>query len=785
MTGLTAAEVAQRHAKGLYNAAPEGVTPTIGKIVAKNTLTLFNLIYVALFVLILVAGGEIQSVLFIGVALSNTAMGIFQEWRSKVTLDRLSILAASKTKVLRDGQSQEIHQQDVVMDDIVILAAGEQICADAEVVYTDSLEVNEALLTGEQDTIHKTVGDSVMSGSFVVAGNAYVRVTAVGAGNFANSLTMEAKKFKKKTTPLMRTLNGIIRVTTIVIVPLGLLLFHNAYQRPGATFQSSILGTSTLVLGMIPAGLILLTGVTLALGAIKLARHKALVQSLPSIETLARVDVLCLDKTGTITDGTLSFRKFVLREGYSTEKAGQVLGEIMTALPDENATAEAIRGTFPNGGRWRAAGLVPFSSARKWSGVTFQGQGSYIIGAPQFVFPAGNQPFFKTVDKYAAEGYRVLCLAHSAERLDGDRLPHDLKCIGLLIFGDNIRPEAYDTFRRFTEEGVMLKVISGDDPVTVSTIAAKAGIDNANRYVDMSKQGENADFYTLVENYTVFGRVTPHQKRELVRALKRHGHSTCMTGDGVNDVLAMKEADCSVAMVEGSQAARNAADFVLLSSNFAAMVRVMKEGRRVINNIENVASIYLVNTIYFMLLGLIFAFVPLDLPIDDTAMMMPVSAAAIAVPTFFLAMRANYNKPRGRFLANVLENSVPAAIAVVTTILLVILAGALFDLGSEEVSTMNVLLIGTINFTVLARVARPFNRFIIALYAGCIAMFLIMFIGGGDFLRLEPLWSRNAFFYLPLMHLGVSMFIYLNRFVRMLTKKWEKRRQANAVYVDA
>jgi len=781
--GLTSAEVEQRKARGQTNAAPDGITPTMSKIIAKNTLTLFNLISIALFVLILVAGGDIQSVLFIGVPFSNTCMGIIQGWRSKVTLDKLSILASSNTKVVRNGIVIEVPQSDIVLDDVIMLSAGEQIGVDAIVVQTDSLEVNEALLTGEQDNINKKVGDTVLSGSFVVAGTAYIRTTAVGANNFANSLTVEAKSFKKKTTPLMRILNGIIRFATIVIIPLGVLLFWNAYSGMPEDYEgflTPILGTSVLVLGMIPMGLIVLTTVTLALGAVNLARHKALVQSLPSIETLARVDVLCLDKTGTITDGTLKFKELALADGYNTDTIKHALGELMMALPDDNSTAEAIRGKFPGNGAWRSITIVPFSSARKWSGVSFVAQGTYIVGAPQFVFQStpANAGIFRAVDEYASQGYRVLCLAHSSEPFEDKALPRNLKFVGLLIFDDNIRPEAAETFKRFAEEGVTLKVISGDDPVTVSSIAAKAGIKNAAQYVDMSKHGERADFATLSEKYTVFGRVTPHQKRELVRAMKNHGHSTCMTGDGVNDVLAMKEADCSVAMVGGSQAARNAADFVLLNSNFSSMVRVLKEGRRVINNIENVASVYLVGMIYFMILGLIFAFINLDLPIDDTGMMMPVSFAAIAVPTFFLAMRANYKKPGGQFLANVLQYSIPAAVAVVSTILLVLLAGTLFELDSIEMSTMNVLIIGIINFAVLAHVSRPFNKWIFAMYLGCIALFFVMFTWGGDFLRLTPLWSRNAFFYIPLAVLGLSIFEYLNRVVKMLIKKWEARRAA-------
>ncbi|MCL2213403.1 MAG: HAD-IC family P-type ATPase [Oscillospiraceae bacterium] len=794
LMGLSTPEVEQRLARGQSNTTPQGITPTIGEIILRNTLTLFNLISFAIFALIIIAGGGVADVMFIGVPVSNTFMGILQGWRSKITLDKLSILSSSKSKVLRNGNIVELNQNDIVLDDIILLSAGEQIPVDAKVVQTESFEVNEALLTGEQDNINKRAGDVVLSGSFVVAGTAYVVATAVGADNFANSLTAEAKSFKKKTTPLMKTLRGIIRFATVIIIPLGVLLFLNATRGPEDAFLTPIIPTSVLVLGMIPMGLIVLTTVTLGMGAVNLARHKALVQSLPSIETLARVDVLCLDKTGTITDGTLKFKELVLSDTLSEDVVRRSLAELMVALPDENATAEAIRGKYPGGGGWRATTIIPFSSARKWSGANFVGQGSFIVGAPQFVFPnvPANATIFKTVDEFAAQGLRVLCLAHSGENFESEQLPRNLKFAGLLVFDDNIRPEAPDTFRRFVEEGVTLKVISGDDALTVSCIAAKAGIKNAAQYVDMSQHGERADFATLSEKYTVFGRVTPHQKRELVRAMKKHGHATCMTGDGVNDVLAMKEADCSVAMVGGSSAARNAADFVLLNSNFSAMVRVMKEGRRVINNIENVASVYLVGMIYFMLLGLIVAFTGLSFPISNTGMMMPISFAAVAIPTFFLAMRANYNKPSNRFLSRVLELAVPAALSVVTTVLLVNLASNVLTvetldgeiyylLNSTDVSTMNVLIIGIITFAVVGKVSMPFNRWIAAMYFGSIALFFVMFIWGGDFLRLAPLWSANAFFYIPLTVLGLFMFTYLNLLVRTIMKKLEDRKEKKQI----
>ena len=795
ITGLTDAEVRQRVQRGQYNAQPAGTTSTVGKICLKNIANLFNFICFSLFVIILIVG-EAKDTLFVFVPIINTLMGIVQELRAKRALDKLSILVASKVTAVRDGQPVEIDQQDVVLDDIVLLTAGNQICADGRVVVSENMEVNEALLTGEADNIQKQPGDKVMSGSFVVAGRAYAQITAVGSGSFATALTLEAKQSKKKTTPLMRILNGIIRTVAIIIVPVGGFLFYTQYTEnllkfePGEAFRISVLSSSTAVLGMIPDGLVLLTGITLTLGALKLARRKALVQSLPCIETLARVDMLCLDKTGTITDGTLSFRQFIPREGFTQEQAGRIIGELMAALPDDNATAAAMRDRFGSRGSWNALVKVPFSSARKWSGVTFRGEGSYIIGAPSFVFPSGKEPFFKTVDKYASAGYRVICLAHGDGELANQTLPSKVTCLALLVFADNIRPEAPETFRYFADEGVTLKVISGDDPATVSTVAAKAGIDNADLFVDMSKQDEHCDFYTLAAQYTVFGRVSPHQKRELIRALKRHGHTTCMTGDGVNDVLAMKESDCSIAMVGGSSAARNASDFVLMSSDFSAMIKVMQEGRRVINNMEGVACLYLVRTFYSTMIALLFGFFTFPyFPFETPLQLMPITTFTVGIPSFFLALRKNTSKPKGRFMAAMVENALVAAVVVILNIMIIQVAGTWFNaempvagalhrveiLSWLDIATMNVLLTGSVGFAMLYKISKPHTlpiKLMIGLCAIGYALSLVIFYQP---LNLGTLFSRNVFFYLPLLISSMWVFFQLSRLTGKLLSRVQIR----------
>lgn len=780
--GLTQEQVRQRMEAGAHNKQPEGLTPSIGKIVRKNTCTLFNLINVLLALAILLVG-HIENTLFIGIALCNTAMGIFQEVRAKRTLDRLSILAQTKAHAVRDGKITAIGCEEIVMDDVILLQTGNQVCADAVVLQSQGLEMDEALLTGEPDGIRKEPGDKVMSGSFVVGGSAYVRVTAVGDDNYATALTKEAKRVKKSRSKLMRNLTLIIRVLTFIIIPVGIVLFYNQYTTDGATIQSAVLGASAAMLGMIPEGLILLTGITLTVSALNLARNNALVQSLDSIETLARVDVICLDKTGTITDGTLSFETLDKLEQVPDGWAEQAISELMGALQDENVTADILRKAFGSERRWKLETAVPFSSKRKWSGATFEGEGSFVIGAPAFVFQDKSLPLFGRAQTYTARGLRVLCLAHTDQPIQGDALPAKLRCIALLVLSDTIRAEAPETFRYFREQGVTLKVISGDDPLTVSAIASAAGLEGYEKAVDMSRIAPGTDLRAIAEENTVFGRVSPQQKRELICALGANGHTTCMTGDGVNDVPAMKEADCSVAMVSGSDAARSACDFVLMTSNFSAMIQVLREGRRVINNIENVAAMYLVKTIYSTILSILYTFLPLPYPFTPLQLT-PINVFTVGIPSFLLALRPNFERPEGRFLPNVLENSLPAAITVIMNILIVELAGIAFELTTLETSTMHVLLTATVGFVLLFRVSEPLTGKMIVINIALIAGFLAFFILGGPFFTLGSLFNRTAFFYLPLLYASIYVFRGLSsgvcRIEAWIARMRDRRRQKKA-----
>ena len=763
-TGLSAEQVRQRVEAGAGNVQKQGLTPTIPNIILTNTFTLFNFINVFLAVVIICVGRP-ENLLFLGIAVCNTCMGVFQELRAKRALDKLAVLAKARVTVIRDGNKISVAQDELVLDDIVVLAAGNQVCADGVIVTSDLLETDESLLTGESDRIRKAEGDIILSGSYVTSGRAFVRVTAVGDDSYAHSLTAEAKKSKKQAPKLLRILNRIIMVLTIVIIPLGAALFCVKYLLRGEVLQTAVLGTAASMLGMIPAGLILLTGVTMTVGALKLARRKALVQALPSIETLARTDVLCLDKTGTITDGSLLFEKMELYSDILMEAAGLAVSELMGTLEDTNATAIALTSAFGKTENWAAETIVPFSSERKWSGATFSEEGSYIIGTPNILFNGCETDFLEQANKEAAEGQRVLCLAFSSQSIVEEHLPEDLSCLALLILSDHLRENAVETFRYFAQEDVIIKVISGDNPRTVSAVAAKAGLAGAEKSIDMNTLGNNTDYAAIVEENTVFGHVTPQQKRELIRGLKKNGHTTCMTGDGVNDILAMRESDCSVAMVGGSDAARSACDFVLLSDDFSVMVDVLKEGRRVINNIEKVAAIFLLKTIYSVILTLIYIFIPYPYPISPLQMT-PINELTVGIPSFFIALEANYARPAGKLLSNILEHTLPAAITVVLNTLYIQLASILFEIPVAESSTMVVFLIGVMGFYLLSQLAKPYTRRIKWLLVVLVNGFILSFVFLGNLLMLTGLFSRNIFFYLPLIYFSYHVHSFLGKVCR-------------------
>ena len=614
MTGLTDEQVNARIAEGKVNADENPNTRTYKQIVRENTLTFFNFLNLVLLVLVLLVGSY-KNAFFVCIIIINTLIGIAQEIRAKKTIDKLAILTARKSVVIREGQKWTVPTEELVLDDVVCLKTGDQVPADARILE-GSLEVNESLLTGESDNLPKNEGDELFSGSFVTSGEACCQIIHVGKDNYAAQITSEAKEFKRHNSELKNSLNAILKVISIIIVPLGALLFYKQYYIVGDTFRDSVVSMVAGVLGMIPEGLVLLTSVALTLGALVLANKKTLVQELYCIETLARVDTLCLDKTGTITEGTMCVERVepyvstgrvetaatesesaesteaeeqVQTDSAFMEEIDVIMGNMMYVLKDQNATIDALRERFPAKQDMTPEHVIPFSSDRKYSGVVFEEKGTYLMGAAQFLFPEDNEELTEKCQAYAEEGLRVLVLAHSSQNAEGTELPEGLEPLALMLLTDVIREEAPDTLAFFDSQEVDLKVISGDDPVTVAAIARRAGLKNADSYVDATTLTTEEELQDAVAQYSVFGRVTPQQKKAMVQALQSQGHTVAMTGDGVNDVLALKEADCSIAMAQGSDAAKNIANVVLLDSNFASMPHIVNQGRRVVNNIRTAA----------------------------------------------------------------------------------------------------------------------------------------------------------------------------------------------------
>ena len=775
LEGLTASEVQRKIEDGQTNQVEENLLKSDKEIIKENTINIFNILNLVLALFVLLVGSP-KNTLFFGVVVINTLIGIIQELRAKHTIDKLSVLAKTKAVVLRDGRLQQIDQEAIVLGDILYLRNGDQVPVDGNLLAGEGVEVDESLLTGEADRVQKTLQDKLFSGSFVTAGECFYQGTAVGKDNFAEQLTSEAKTKKTENSELTKVLSRMIAVLTIVIIPVGLGLFYSQYQA-SASIKQAVLGTVAALVSMIPEGLMLLTSVAFAVGAANLARKKVLVQALPSIETLARVDVICLDKTGTITDGTLKFEQALLGE-VSENRVNTIMGALLHHLKDQNATATALRKAFPAVSDWQAEKVIPFSSARKWSGVSFKDQGSFAFGAPEFIFKEMTAEMQSKIQPYLEEGQRVLVLVEYPGTLE-EELVYEPRLLATLIISDNLRENAQATFGYFAKQDVQLKVISGDHPLTVSKIAQKAGIKNAETFIDMSGLDEPIDYKALVNQTTVFGRVTPKQKQSLIQALKIN-HTVCMTGDGVNDVLALREADIGVAMANGSSAARAASDVILLDSDFARMQNVLNEGRRVINNIERVASMYLVKTIYSLLLAVIFMIIASPYPFEPVQLT-PINALTVGIPSFFLALKPSYERIKGDFLNNILRVSLPGALTVVSAVMIIQLANVLFDLDYQATSTMSVFLTGCVGLLVLYKVSFPLDKKKIALITALSTAYLSCYLFFREFFDFDKLWNRNLFFVIPLTFgiywLFKGLTFVMDRFVDWRIR-WKKKRQA-------
>ncbi len=675
-TGLDSHDVAARVAAHWDNVNDKKGTRTVGGIVLSKIFTIFNLLCFGIAIW-LISVGAFAKCFFILIVTTNIIIGIVQDLRAKAMIDKLSILSAPTVNVLRDGQHQEIEVKDIVLDDIMLLTNGKQICSDS-VVIEGFIEVNESLLTGESDPILKKPGDVLYSGSFVVSGACKARVEKVGEENYIQKLTKQARKYEKPKSEIMRSLNIIIRTVGILIFILGPIYFLMCYGKKmgfdGAWFGSSeykeaVTTTAGAIIGMIPSGLFLLTSIALATSVVKLAHNKTLVQELYCIEMLARVNVLCLDKTGTITDGTMTVKGLIEYKNETGVSTKNLISAILNAQNDDNLTSQALEAKYGLGKKLPVKNIIPFSSSRKYSVTEFEKVGAIMLGAPEFIL---NKNFYlveNDVNKNAKLGYRVLLIA-KADKIKGEEVVGTPEPLALVLIEDTIRPDAYDTIKYFKENGVEVKVISGDNPVTVSKISERAGIEGASKYISLDGLADK-DVIRAATRFNVFGRVSPAQKKLLIKTLKTEGNTVAMTGDGVNDILALKEADCSIAMASGSEAARNVSHLVLMDSNFASLPKVVSEGRRVINNIQRVSTLFLTKTIFSTLLLFLVIILPFmsSYPLDPGQLYM-IDFLVVGIPSFFLALEINRNRIEGSFIKNVLRTALPGALVIVTFALL-------------------------------------------------------------------------------------------------------------------
>lgn len=711
--GLTQAEVEARIADGQVNAIQDSSNRSVKDIVMGNTLTFFNFINVVLLALVL-SVRSYKNMLFIFIIIANTLIGIFQEIKAKITLDKLKILTVSHVDVIRDGVKKFVTVSELVKDDVILLKSGGQIPADG-VILDGEVDVNESLLTGESDSIHKTCGSKVLSGSFVTSGKAMCLLTEVGHDCYMEKLSSEAKQFKRYKTELQRNLDTILKFISIIIVPLGIILFAKQYWISGSTYEQAALDTVAAVLGMIPEGLVLLTSVALALGAVRLARRSTLVRELFCIETLARVDTLCLDKTGTITEGHLCVQgEESVKEDVDLE---QLMGRMVGALGDENETFQALRQHYKRNQSANTKFVLPFSSERKFSGVVFEGEGTYLMGAYQFIFPQADPAVLEKIAEYASQGLRVLTVAHSPNEMTDYTLAEGFEIVGFVFMTDVVRKNAPDILGYFEEQGVDLKVISGDDPVTVAAIAARAGLKDADKYIDATTIHTDEEMEDAILKYSVFGRVTPKQKQQMVRLLKQNGRTVAMTGDGVNDVLALKDADVSIAMASGSEAAKNTANLVLLNSDFASLPHIVNEGRRVINNIKAAASMFLIKTGFSVLTALLTIIVGQNYPFQPIQLSV-INGCAVAIPTMLLQLEPSFQKVNKHFFREVLRMSMPAAITITAMITIINNIGHSIGTPREMLSTVCVLATGWVYLITLRQVYSPmtgYRKFVIYL----------------------------------------------------------------------
>ena len=715
--GLSARQVKEHAAAGYRNESVEPPAQTVKEIVHENVFTYFNLIFAVLAVLLCLVG-SFRNLTFLPVIITNTLIGIVQEIRAKNTLEKLTMLNAPQALAVREGRTSTVDSEELVLDDIVLFKAGNQICADA-VVAAGEVQVNESLLTGESDEITKRRGDHLMSGSFVVAGQCHARLEYVGADSYISKLTLEAKAMQKgEQSEMMRSLNKLVKFIGIALIPIGIALVVQSLFFNHGTLRGSITSMVAAVIGMIPEGLYLLASVALAVSSMRLAKQKVLLHDMKSIETLARVDVLCVDKTGTITENTMSVKRLIPVSAKGDDSLSRMVGDFALAMSSDNSTMEALKSYFKEHSDEKPVKVTPFTSKTKYSGVTYEDK-AHVLGAPEFILRDDYETYKEEIQQYAGKGYRVLVFADYDGEIDGKALTGKAVPLAYILLANPVRKEAPETFAYFAEQGVEVKVISGDNPLTVSEVAKEAGIKDAESYVDAATLHTDEDIADAIAEYTVFGRVTPAQKRQFVQALKSQGRTVAMTGDGVNDVLALKDADCSVAMASGSEAAVQASQVVLLESDFSCMPSVVLEGRRVVNNIQRSASLFLVKNIFSFLLSLFSVAFMITYPLEPSQISL-ISMFTIGIPAFFLALQPNKEVIKGHFLTNVFLKALPAGLTDVLAVGALVVFGGTFGVSPSDISTAATMLLAIVGFMILFKICQPLDTLRVIVWIGSI-----------------------------------------------------------------
>ena len=758
--GLNTQEIKSRLAEGLINVDKSVSTKPTSKIIKDNVLTLFNLINIILAIAVLCVGSY-RNLMFMGVVICNAIIGIIQEIRAKKTVEKLNLISSSHATVLRNGKKRKIKIEQVVLDDIILFEPGNQIVADS-IIKSGKCEVNESLLTGEPDLIVKKPGDMLLSGSYIVSGTCTAQTENVGKNNYSSTILKGLKYIKKTKSEIMTTVNKIIKIISIAIIPIGALLFYRQLTTSSYDYTSAIITTTAALTGMIPEGLVLLTSSILAVGVIKLSKHKVLVQDIYCLETLARVNTLCLDKTGTITEGTFEVEKLVPESSTSTEELKASLSALTSVLNDTNETFKAIKNYVPKcKENLKVKEIIPFSSERKWSGAEIEGKGTIIMGAGEFIF-GKNYSTIKDKIKNFSDDYRILTVVHSENNFQNGNIPENINLIGFVLIKDKIRKSAEKTLKFFKKQGVDIKVISGDNPVTVSKIAKRVNLNNYESYIDVSQLKTDEEIQEAAKKYTIFGRVTPPQKQQIIKTLKSTGKTVAMVGDGVNDVLAMKESDCSVAMASGSDIARNISHIVLINSNFSAMPHAVAEGRIAINNIQRSSSLFLVKTIYSCLLSLLFLFIPAPYPFIPIQMTL-ISAITIGIPSFILALEPNRERISGNLFKNIISKALPAALTVMSGLILCIGLYFLFDLSYEKYSTLAVIITGFIGTALLYKISVPLNKLRTSLLWFVVISFSIGIFKYSNLFVLEPFNIVVILLSIALILISVIIYDYVSK----------------------